>query len=72
MRSIINISLNNDFVDIVERAVKSEHFSSKSEFFRHLLREWMAGRLASKIEEGRREHRDGTTNELRSVSDLWE
>lgn len=70
MRSVINISLSNDFADIVERAVKSEHFSSKSEFFRHLLREWLAGRLASKVEEGRQEHAAGRTKELGSVSDL--
>ncbi len=71
MRSVINISLPNTLTHEVDRAVKTRHFASKSEFFRYLLREWLAGRLAHEFEEGRKEHAVGKTKKLRSVKELW-
>ncbi len=71
MRSIINISLPPQLTQKVEAAVRERHYASKSEFFRYLLREWMAGRLAHDLEEGRKEHRTGKTKILRSMKDLW-
>jgi len=71
MRSVINISLPPQLTKWVEEIVKKKHFASKSEFFRYLLREWMAGNLAHEFEEGRHEENEGKTKELRSVKDLW-
>jgi len=67
MRNVINISLPPTLTKKVEDAVRMEHFASKSEFFRHLLREWMAGRLAQEFEEGRKEYRAGKTKRLTSM-----
>ena len=71
MRSVINISLPSQLTQKVEATVKAQNFASKSEFFRYLLREWMAGRLAKDLEEGRKEYRTGKTKVLRSMKDLW-
>ena len=71
MRSVINISLPPTLTKKVEDAVRVETFASKSEFFRYLLREWMAGRLAHEFEEGRKEYRAGKTKRLKSMKALW-
>ena len=71
MRNVINISLPVNLTREVEKTVKKHHFASKSEFFRHLLREWMAGRLALELEEGHREYKAGKTKVLRSMKDVW-
>ncbi|OGL64986.1 hypothetical protein A3B21_03935 [Candidatus Uhrbacteria bacterium RIFCSPLOWO2_01_FULL_47_24] len=71
MRNVINISLPEPLVKKVTQATQKHHFASKSEFFRYLLREWMAGKLAKDLEEGRKEHRAGKTKVLRSMKDLW-
>lgn len=71
MRNVINISLPPQLTHLVSKAVEEKHFASKSEFFRHLLREWMAGRLAKDFESGRREYRTGKTKMLKSMKDLW-
>ncbi len=47
MRKVVNISLPEQLHNEVERAVKNGHYSSKSEFFRDLLRQWQAGKNAS-------------------------
>lgn len=70
-RNIINISLPPTLTKQVERAVEEKHFASKSEFFRHLLREWMAGRLAKDFEEGRKEYREHKAKPLKSMKELW-
>ena len=54
MRNVINISLPEPLVKKVTQATQKHHFASKSEFFRYLLREWMAGKLAKDLEEGRK------------------
>ena len=71
MRNIINISLPESMTKEVEHRVKQLHFASKSEFFRHLVREWMAGRLAADLEESRNEYRKGKAKKLKSVKELW-
>lgn len=40
MRKTINISLPDEMKKEIDREVKKGHFSSRSEFFRHLMREW--------------------------------
>ena len=70
MRNIVNISLPEKMVKVVEDSVKKEHYSSKSEFFRMLLRLWMEGKLVQELEESRKELRDGGGKLLKSLGDL--
>lgn len=70
MRNIVNISLPEKMVKAVEDSVKREHFSSKSEFFRMLLRLWMEGKLAEDLEESRKELVGGKGRLLKSLKDL--
>ena len=70
MRNIINISLPPKMAQAVEENVKKGLFSSKSEFFRMLLRLWMQGKLAHELEESRQEFREGKGKLLRSLKDL--
>ncbi len=71
MRTVVNISLPQSLTKEVERGVKDLHFASKSEFFRHLVREWLAGHLASELEESRREYAKGKAKKLVNMKDLW-
>lgn len=70
MRNIINISLPEKMKKAVEESVKKGHFSTKSEFFRMLLRLWMEGKLAQELEESRKELRRGKGKLLKSLKDL--
>ena len=70
MRSIINISLPKNMVAAIEDKIKKEHFSTKSEFFRNLIRLWMNGKLAEELEESRKELRQGRGRLLKSLKDL--
>lgn len=70
MRSVINISLPEKMVRMVEESIKKEHFSTKSEFFRMLLRLWMEGKLAEELEESRKEIRQGKGKLLKSLKNL--
>ena len=67
MRSIINISLPEQMTKMVEREVKKGGFSTKSEFFRHILREHG---LAQELSESRREFAAGKGKKLGSLKDL--
>ena len=70
MRAIVNISLPTQLNSVVEKEISKGHFSSKSEFFRNLLRLWLEGRLASDLEESRRELIAGRGKILKSLADL--
>ncbi len=70
MRNIINISLPPSLTDVVEKNIKKGHFSSKSEFFRTLLRLWMNGVLANELEESRKELQRGKGKLLKSLAGL--
>ncbi len=71
MRTIVNISLNKDLQKVVEGEVKRGKFSSKSEFFRNLLRLWIEeGRLLEELEESRKELKAGRGKLLRSLKNL--
>ena len=67
MRNIINISLPDMLAAEVEHEVKAGGFASKSEFFRHLLRE---RKLAKELGEDRREFERGKGKALKSLRDL--
>lgn len=70
MRSVINISLPEKLLKAVEDAMKRGHFSTKSEFFRMLIRLWMEGKLAAELEESRKEFLRGEGKVLKSLKDL--
>lgn len=71
MRQVVNISLPASLTKEVDRGVKENHFSSKSEFFRHLLRQWLAGDLLVEIQESRQEYKAGKAKPLANVKALW-
>lgn len=70
MRAVVNISLPRQLNSIVETEVEKGHYTSKSEFFRNLLRLWLEGKLASDLEKSRRELAAGKGKILKSLSAL--
>lgn len=70
MRTIVNISLPMPMVKVVETSVKAGSYSSKSEFFRMLLRLWMERELKEELEESRTELKNGKGKLLRSLKTL--
>lgn len=70
MRNIINISLPAKLSAEVAKSVKKGRFSTRSEFFRMLVRLWLEGKLAEELEESREELRRGKGKLLRSLKDL--
>jgi len=70
MRTVVNISLPQQMTAAIEEEMKKENFSTKSEFFRALLRLWMQGKLVVELEESRKELRQGKGKLLRSLKDL--
>lgn len=70
MRSVINISLPAAMVKDVKREVKEKKYSSTSEFFRHLLRQWNTKRLAEELRQDRRQFELGNGRVFRSLKKL--
>lgn len=70
MRSVINISLPSQLEDVVNMAVKRGNYASKSEFFRHLLRNHMEQDLQKELEMSRKELSSGRGKLLKSLKDL--
>lgn len=70
MRNIINISLPDTMVRIVEKEVKKGKYATKSEFFRSLLREREENRILAELKESQREINTGKGRTLRSLKDL--
>ncbi|MFA5189048.1 MAG: ribbon-helix-helix domain-containing protein [Patescibacteria group bacterium] len=70
MRQIINISLPAPLVKAVKSTVKKNNYSSTSEFFRDLLRDWQAGKLLSDLNESRKEISSGKGKVLGALKEL--
>ena len=70
MRSIINISLPEKMAEAVEESIQKGHFSTKSEFFRMLVRLWIEGKLVSELEDSQKELRAKKGKLLKSLKDL--
>ena len=70
MRNVVNISLPKELNQIVEKEVKKGQYSTKSEFFRHLLRSWMEAKLLRELQESDEEFAKGKGRLLKSVDDL--
>lgn len=70
MREVINISLPAVMAKTVKNAVKTGSYSTTSEFFRDLLRDWQEGKLLSELNESRLEIAAGKGKVLKSLKDL--
>jgi len=70
MREVINISLPPSMAKTVKRAVKIGAYSSTSEFFRDLLRDWQENKLLSELNESRMEIAAGHGRVLKSLKNL--
>lgn len=70
MRNVVNISLPPNMVKIVEKEVKESGFSTKSEFFRSLIRMWEENKLLEELKKSQREIAEGKGKVLRSLKDL--
>jgi Arc/MetJ-type ribon-helix-helix transcriptional regulator len=70
MRNIINISLPIPLTTIVEKEVKTGNYASKSEFFRHLLRLWINGKLVNDLYQSRNEFQNGKGKLIKSLRNL--
>lgn len=66
-RQVVSISLSPQFKKLVDKAVKSGKFASRSEFFRHLMREDEALRG---LRESQKEIAEGKDKILKSLKDL--
>ena len=70
MRAVINISLPQQMVQTIEENVRSGRFASKSEFFRHLIREWQDNKLLQELNQSRNEFNQGKAKVLKSLKNL--
>ncbi len=70
MRQVINISLPSLMAKTVKNAVRKGDYSSTSEFFRDLLRDWQEGKLLQDLNESRMEIAAGKGQVLNSLRDL--
>jgi len=70
MRQIINISLPQETAEEIKKEVQQEGFASTSEFFRHLLRERKATRLATVLKKDKLAFEQSKGKKLRSLKDL--
>lgn len=66
----MNISLPEQLVEVVDSQVKTGKYATKSEFFRHLLRQWMENSLYNELEKSRNELEQGKGKMLKSLKDL--
>lgn len=70
MRKIINISLPEELDKEIEKKVKEGKYSTKSEFFRDLVRMWLEGRILKELNESKREIASGDGKKLKSLKKL--
>jgi len=70
MREIINISLPKELNRAVEETIKKGNYSTKSEFFRELLRLWLEGKILRELAESRKELALGKGKLLKSLKEL--
>lgn len=70
MRYIVNISLPEMMVREVNVAVKKGAYSSKSEFFRDLFRDWKEQQLLKELEQSRADIKNKKGKVLKSLKNL--
>ncbi|MFB6212835.1 MAG: type II toxin-antitoxin system ParD family antitoxin [Candidatus Magasanikbacteria bacterium] len=67
MRKTVNISLTEELKEEVDKAVESGRYSSRSEFFRELIRLWKEKKVLEDVHKSRKQIREGQGEELDSV-----
>lgn len=70
MRAIINISLPEPMAKLVAQAVATGQYSTKSEFFRTLIRNWREQELAKELSNSRKELKSSKGKLLKSLRNL--
>jgi Arc/MetJ-type ribon-helix-helix transcriptional regulator len=70
MRSIINISITKNLKTQVEKAVKTGGYSTKSEFFRYLLRDWQEQQSLKELRASQKAIKNGNGKILKSLKAL--
>ena len=70
MRAIVNISLPKEMNQIINDVIDMGSYSSKSEFFRSLIRDWMEKRFVGELEKSRTELKKGKGKILHSLKNL--
>lgn len=70
MREIINISLPPQMAKTIKNEVKTGDYSSVSEFFRDLLRDWQENKLLEELNASRAEIAAGKGKTLKSLKRL--
>lgn len=71
MRDVINISLPPNLTRVLKKAVKEGGYASKSEFFRHLIRQWEENtKLYEAVLESESEFKAGKGIKLTSLKSL--
>jgi len=70
MRNIVNISLPESLNKVVEKEIKTGGYSSKSEFFRFLLRLWREKELGKELKKDRERFNAGEGKNLKSLKNL--
>jgi len=70
MREVINISLPKELNRAVEETIKKGNYSTKSEFFRELLRLWLEGKILRELAESKKELASGKGKLLKSLKEL--
>ena len=70
MREVINISLPKELNRAVEETIKKGNYSTKSEFFRELLRLWLEGKILRELAESKKELALGKGKLLKSLKEL--
>jgi Arc/MetJ-type ribon-helix-helix transcriptional regulator len=70
MRSVINISITKKLKTQVEKAVKNGGYSTKSEFFRFLLRDWQEQQFLKELRTSQKAVKNGKGKILKSLKAL--
>jgi Arc/MetJ-type ribon-helix-helix transcriptional regulator len=70
MRAVLNISLPQTMVSDVKAEVKKGKYSTVSEFFRNLIRDWQEEKILRELKASEAEFRAGKFKVLKSLKDL--
>lgn len=70
MRQAITISISEEILRDVQREMKRQRFSSTSEFFRHIFRQWKKEQLLQEVKQGRKDLLSGKGRVLKSFRNL--
>ena len=62
MRQIVTISLPKTMLDLVDKEIKEKSYTSKSEFFRSLIRQWSDQKAVDEILESKKNKHQHSDN----------